>query len=118
MWLTILFLFIPLIIIIIYSFNESKGAEFTNSGNLGKANTVIANSGILHNTATGEILAAELYNNATGEFENNNLELAALDGFRMAIAKAPLEASDKKVLAPARILNEVSKNINMSFILH
>ncbi len=30
LWLTILFLFIPLFIIIIYSFNESKGAKFTN----------------------------------------------------------------------------------------
>ena len=30
LWLTLLFLFIPLFVIIIYSFNDSKGAEFTN----------------------------------------------------------------------------------------
>lgn len=30
LWLTILFLFVPLFIIIVYSFNESKGAEFTD----------------------------------------------------------------------------------------
>lgn len=30
LWLTILFLFIPLFIIIVYSFNESKGSEFTD----------------------------------------------------------------------------------------
>ena len=29
LWLTIIFLFLPLFVIIIYSFNESKGAEFT-----------------------------------------------------------------------------------------
>ena len=29
LWLTIVFLFLPLFVIIIYSFNESKGAEFT-----------------------------------------------------------------------------------------
>ena len=30
LWLTLLFLFIPLFVIIIYSFNDSKGAEFTS----------------------------------------------------------------------------------------
>ena len=30
LWITLLFLFIPLFVIIIYSFNDSKGAEFTN----------------------------------------------------------------------------------------
>ncbi len=30
LWLTLLFLFIPLFVIVIYSFNDSKGAEFTN----------------------------------------------------------------------------------------
>ena len=29
LWLTIVFLFLPLFVIIIYSFNASKGAEFT-----------------------------------------------------------------------------------------
>lgn len=29
LWLTIIFLFLPLFVIIVYSFNESKGAEFT-----------------------------------------------------------------------------------------
>ena len=29
LWLTIVFLFLPLFVIIVYSFNESKGAEFT-----------------------------------------------------------------------------------------
>ena len=29
LWLTIIFLFLPLFVIIIYSFNDSKGAEFT-----------------------------------------------------------------------------------------
>ena len=28
LWLTIIFLFLPLFVIIVYSFNESKGAEF------------------------------------------------------------------------------------------
>ena len=30
LWITLLFLFIPLFVIIIYSFNDSKGAEFTS----------------------------------------------------------------------------------------
>ncbi len=30
LWLTLLFLFIPLFVIIVYSFNDSKGAEFTS----------------------------------------------------------------------------------------
>ena len=30
LWFTLLFLFVPLFVIIIYSFNDSKGAEFTN----------------------------------------------------------------------------------------
>ena len=30
LWITLLFLFIPLFVIVIYSFNDSKGAEFTN----------------------------------------------------------------------------------------
>ncbi len=30
LWITLFFLFIPLFVIIIYSFNDSKGAEFTN----------------------------------------------------------------------------------------
>ncbi len=29
LWITLLFLFVPLFVIIIYSFNDSKGAEFT-----------------------------------------------------------------------------------------
>ena len=29
LWLTIIFLFLPLFVIIVYSFNQSKGAEFT-----------------------------------------------------------------------------------------
>lgn len=47
-------------------------------------------------------------------FNKNNLELAALDGFRMAIASAPVNGINKKVIIPARILNEVSKILSES----
>ena len=43
-------------------------------------------------------------------FESGNLELVALDGFRMAIAKKPVNSSiSRRVIVPARILSEISK---------
>jgi len=68
LWLTLLFLFIPLFVIIFYSFNESKGAEFTsfsmrwykelffNSGALWKAllnSCIVALSSALVSTLLG-----------------------------------------------------------------
>lgn len=43
-------------------------------------------------------------------FEKNNLEMVALDGFRMAVAKDEIETGlEKKIVVPAKILNEVNK---------
>lgn len=43
-------------------------------------------------------------------FENNELEMVALDGFRMAVSKNILDSNlNKKIVIPARILNEIQK---------
>ncbi len=49
------------------------------------------------------------------KFENSFLEIAALDGFRMAIAKEAIsDKSNKSVIIPARILNEINKILSES----
>ena len=46
------------------------------------------------------------------EFENEFLNMVALDGFRMAIAKSKIGVNEtKKIIIPAKILNEISKII-------
>ena len=46
-------------------------------------------------------------------FENSNLEMVALDGFRMAVANKPIKADImKRVIVPARILFEINKIIS------
>lgn len=57
LWLTILFLFIPLIIIIIYSFNESKGAEFTRPS-LTWYKELFLNSGALWQALLNSLIVA------------------------------------------------------------
>lgn len=51
------------------------------------------------------ILTGTLFN-----FENSNLELVALDGFRMAVAKNTVNSTlNRRIIVPARILSEISK---------
>lgn len=51
--------------------------------------------------------------NLTGallNFNNEGLEMVALDGFRMAVAKAEIKTgTDKNIIVPARILTEINK---------
>ena len=43
-------------------------------------------------------------------FEGSNLELVALDGFRMAVAKNTVNSTlNRRIIVPARILSEISK---------
>jgi len=43
-------------------------------------------------------------------FEKDSLEMVALDGFRMAVAKDQIDTGlSKKIVVPARILNEIQK---------
>ena len=43
-------------------------------------------------------------------FENSNLELVALDGFRMAVAKNTVDSTlNRRIIVPARILSEINK---------
>lgn len=46
------------------------------------------------------------------EFKDNKLEVAALDGFRLAVANSPVDISEERhVVVPARILVEIQKII-------
>ena len=57
LWLTITFLFLPLFVIIVYSFNESKGAEFTKVS-LTWYKELFLNSGALWHALLNSILIA------------------------------------------------------------
>ena len=57
LWLTLLFLFIPLFVIIIYSFNDSKGAEFT-SFSMRWYKELFFNSGALWNALLNSMIVA------------------------------------------------------------
>ena len=57
LWLTIVFLFLPLFVIIVYSFNESKGAEFTKVS-LTWYKELFMNSGALWQALLNSILIA------------------------------------------------------------
>jgi len=57
LWITLLFLFIPLFVIIIYSFNDSKGAEFTNFS-MRWYKELFLNSGALWNALLNSLIVA------------------------------------------------------------
>ena len=57
LWFTLLFLFVPLFVIIIYSFNDSKGAEFT-SVSLRWYKELFLNSGALWNALLNSLIVA------------------------------------------------------------
>ena len=57
LWITLLFLFIPLFVIIIYSFNDSKGAEFTNFS-MRWYKELFFNSGALWNALLNSLIIA------------------------------------------------------------
>ena len=57
LWLTLLFLFIPLFVIVIYSFNDSKGAEFT-SFSMRWYKELFFNSGALWNALLNSLIVA------------------------------------------------------------
>lgn len=56
------------------------------------------------------ILTGTLFN-----FEGSNLEMVALDGFRMAVARENIDTGlTKKIIVPARLLNEIGKILSDS----
>ena len=57
LWLTLLFLFVPLFVIVIYSFNDSKGAEFTNFS-MRWYKELFFNSGALWNALLNSLIVA------------------------------------------------------------
>ncbi len=92
--------------------------EFPNIGMVNELHKINLNKDIFKDLIKKTSFAAsidEKKGSLTGclmQFSDNCLELAALDGFRMAIAKAALPGENKKVLIPARILTELAKLLN------
>ena len=95
--------------------------EFPSIGMVNELNKVIINNDTLKELIKRTSFAAsidEKKGTLTGclmKFENSNLEIAALDGFRMAISKEAIsDKSNRTVIVPARILIEVSKILSES----
>lgn len=94
--------------------------DFPNIGMVNELNKVLINKNIFKDLIKRTSFSAsidEKKGSLTGclvKFENNNIELAALDGFRMAVSRARLEGPEKKVIIPARILNELFKILSES----
>ncbi|MDO5441966.1 MAG: DNA polymerase III subunit beta, partial [Bacillota bacterium] len=94
--------------------------EFPSIGMVNELNKVVLDKEIFKSLIKKTSFAAsidEKKGTLTGcllSFNKKSLEIAALDGFRMAIANAPINGPERKVIIPARILNEVSKILSES----
>ncbi|MDO5441747.1 MAG: DNA polymerase III subunit beta [Bacillota bacterium] len=89
--------------------------EFPSIGMVNELNKVVISKDIFKELIKRTSFAASLdekKGSLTGcsiTFNNNVLEIAALDGFRLAVAKENFNGPDRKVIIPAKILNEINK---------
>ena len=93
--------------------------EFPSISEIGSNNFIDINKEDFSNLIKKTIFAASIDEKKgilTGtllNFEDNNLELVALDGFRMALSQKNIATGvNKKIIVPARILSELCKIIS------
>ena len=92
--------------------------EFPSIGDIEERSTITLNREIFKDMIGKTSFAASLYESkgvivgVLVELEENSLNLVALDGFRMAVARETMRnAENKKIIITSKILNEINKII-------